>query len=168
MALHTSPCKARRSGTRLHGDGRAWSLERGLGTYDAEEGGVEGDVAEAAQLGGLADDGAGGRGADEMGWGEEVWAFRREGRDRDRLGIVLAGGGSSLPFRACVVSIFFVSGPDWVRLGLVDLLCQMGCSSRTHLFINNSARWDHWYVWSSRKAHGRSGLASGTLASVAF
>jgi hypothetical protein len=81
MALHTSPCKAHSGQGCVH----AWEGDesgQGRGTHDTEDGGIEGDVAEAAQLGGLADDGAGAREAEARGNRRHVHGPRRVGGDR--------------------------------------------------------------------------------------
>lgn len=83
MALQTSPCKkTHRSEARPRGRRKTETRVRGCAAraaYDAEDRRIEVDVAEAAELAGLADDGAGPRETEVRGDRRHVHGRRRVG-----------------------------------------------------------------------------------------
>ena len=73
-------------------DGSSGRGRAARAAYDAEDGGVEVDVAEAAELAGLADDGAGPREAEARGDRRHVHGRRRVRVDRRAGGAGTRGG----------------------------------------------------------------------------
>jgi hypothetical protein len=117
MALQTSPCKKHTGQRHVRGGRKTETRGRGCAAraaYDAEDRRIEVDVAEAAELAGLADDGAGPRETEVRGDRRHVHGRRRVGGAGIGAGIGEREREADLAFwRGQIVAIWAVSGPFW-------------------------------------------------------